>query len=388
MNREANKLTSGRKVTNPMRIYGPNELLADVLEKGLCVGCGACVDLCPYFKTHKGKTAMIFPCTLSQGRCFAYCPKVEVDLDELAECYWGHSYEGTPLGDYQEVVKAKAGEKMTQGSFQTGGTVSALVTLALESGLIDGAVLIDRKGLVPVPRLVPSAEEVIECASSKYMAAPTLASFNQAVAEGKDRLGVVGTPCQVTALAQMRLNPLERSDFTDPVALIIGLFCTWAIDTRSLMALFKGRVDPNRIRKMDLPPPPSEIMVLETDNGRVEIPLSEVRSLVPAGCHICPDMTAEWTDLSVGVVEGQPEWNTLIVRTDRGRELMERGIREGWLVTEALPEENLANLTLAAGNKKKRAWAKAKEEGLLNTKGNGERCALRVPQEVIEKIAA
>jgi len=107
--------------------------------------------------------------------------------------------------------------------------------------------------------------------------------------------------------------------------------------------------------------------------------------LVPAGFHICPDMTAEWTDLSVGVVEGQPEWNTLIVRTDRGRELMERGIAEGWLVTETLPEENLANLTLAEGNKKKRVWAKAKEEGLLNAKGNGERCVLRVNDRVIEK---
>ena len=33
-----------------MQVYGPCELIEDVLKKELCVGCGACVDLCPYFK--------------------------------------------------------------------------------------------------------------------------------------------------------------------------------------------------------------------------------------------------------------------------------------------------------------------------------------------------
>ncbi|MBW2284786.1 MAG: Coenzyme F420 hydrogenase/dehydrogenase, beta subunit C-terminal domain [Deltaproteobacteria bacterium] len=134
---------------------------------------------------------------------------------------------------------------------------------------------------------------------------------------------------------------------------------------------------------MDLPPPPAEILVLETDDGRAEIPLSEVRPLIPAGCHICPDMTSEWADVSVGVVEGRPEWNTLIIRTDRARELVEEARKTGWLLTSALPEENLANLRLAAGNKKKRAWTAAEEGGLLNTDGEGSRAAIRVNSEAL-----
>lgn len=366
-----------------MHIYGPNELAEDVLEKGLCVGCGACVGLCPYYSTHRGKTAMVFPCNLTRGQCYAYCPKAEVDLDELANAYWGHPYEGTPLGDHLEVFKSRAGAQLPKGFFQSGGTVSALMAFALETGMVERAVLTDRKGLLPVPCLVTSTEDVVACASSKYTASPTLAAFNNALSEGNGKLGVVGTPCQVSALAQMRLNPIQREDFVDPVSLVIGLFCTWALDTRGLSSLLKGRVNFDAIQRMDLPPPPSEILTLETDAGRIEIPLSEVRPLVPAGCHICPDMTSEWADLSVGVVEGQPEWNTLIVYTRRGRELVEKARARGWLITEALPQENLANLTLAAGNKKKRAWAKAREEGLINTDAaKGARAAIRVNQQV------
>ena len=97
----------------PMQIFGSRELLEAVLKKDLCIGCGACVELCPYFKNYKGKTAMLFPCTLSQGQCFAFCPKAEVDLDVLAARFWKAPYEGTPLGKYRKVLMARAGKWLT-----------------------------------------------------------------------------------------------------------------------------------------------------------------------------------------------------------------------------------------------------------------------------------
>ena len=67
-----------------MQILGSSELLEDVHTKDLCVDCGACVGLCPYFVSHNGKIARLFACTLSQGRCHAHCPKTQVDLNELS----------------------------------------------------------------------------------------------------------------------------------------------------------------------------------------------------------------------------------------------------------------------------------------------------------------
>ena len=368
-----------------MQGFGPKELLEDVYQKDLCVGCGACVELCPYFRSHKGKTAMLFPCDLSQGRCYAYCPKAEVDLDELAVRYWGKDYEGNPIGHYVSVFKAQAGEKAPGGAFQAGGTVSALMAFALDQGIIDGAVLTDREGLVPVARLVTRSGEVVTCASSKYTAAPTLAALNKAVREGYRKIGVVGTPCQVTAVAQMRANPMDQDDFLDPVALVVGLFCTWALETRAFAELLSKRLDIRKIRKMDIPPPPADILVIETEDGVLEISLSDIRPLIPHGCTVCPDMTAEWADISVGILEGDTRWNTLIVRTKRGTDCVNRARKEGWMREEAIPQENLEHLQFAAGNKKKRSLAAAMKEHLVNSTG---RSCLRINPRALEQIMA
>jgi coenzyme F420 hydrogenase subunit beta len=370
------------------QIFGSNELLEDVLQKGLCIGCGACVELCPYFRNYRGKTAMLFPCTLPEGRCHAYCPKTEVDLDALSEGMWGKPYDPGPLGNYREIVKARAGAAMEKGSFQAGGTVSSLMTFALKTGLIDAAVLTDQEHMVAVPRLVTRAEEVVQCAASKFIAAPTLSALNRAIKDGYERIGVVGTPCQVTAIAQMRQNPLDREDFKDPVALVVGLFCTWALDTRQLIDFLSRRLDISSIRRMDIPPPPAEILVIETEGERLEISLEEVRPLVPKACQICPDMTSEWADVSVGVMEGEPGWNTLIVRSETGAGLVREAVRAGYLVTENMPETSLDHLGFAAGNKKKRALTRAEEEGVLNCGEEGKRSALRVRAEVVDEIMA
>ena len=72
-------------------------------------------------------------------------------------------------------------------------------------------------------------------------------------------------------------------------------------------------------------------------------------------CRYCLDMTSEFADISVGSVEGLKGWNTAIVRTRRGAELMEMARAKGKLETATLPPGNLAHLKEAARLKKKRA---------------------------------
>jgi coenzyme F420-reducing hydrogenase beta subunit len=73
-------------------------------------------------------------------------------------------------------------------------------------------------------------------------------------------------------------------------------------------------------------------------------------------------MTAEFTDLSVGVFEGQNDLNTLIIRTEAGAELVAEAERDGYLILGELPQENLDHLTGAAANKKKKALSKDRED--------------------------
>jgi len=66
-------------------------------------------------------------------------------------------------------------------------------------------------------------------------------------------------------------------------------------------------------------------------------------------------MTSEFADISVGSVEGVQDWNTVIVRTDVGAELVKLALNRGGLKTEKLPPANLAHLREAALLKKKQA---------------------------------
>jgi coenzyme F420 hydrogenase subunit beta len=371
-----------------MHVFGSNELMEDVQGRELCIGCGACVELCPYFKNYKGKTARMFACTLTEGRCYAHCPKAEVDLGELANRHWGEDYQASPLGKHIKIAAARAGKKAPQGKHQAGGTVTSLIDLALRERVIDAAVLTGRKLLEPTADVVTDPDKAPDYAASKFTAAPTLAALNRGIAAGHTRLGVVGTPCQMTAVAKMRMNPLDREDFSDPIGLTIGLFCNWALDARNLAKFLSTRFDLDEITGMDIPPPPANVLVVETSKGKSEIPLDDIRPLIPETCFICPDMTSEWADVSVGMYEGRPGWNTLIIRTERGADLADKAVEKGWLEVESFPKENAAHLADAARLKKERALRTAQKRGVLNTEEEGKRAALRIPVEAVDAVLA
>ena len=98
-------------------------------------------------------------------------------------------------------------------------------------------------------------------------------------------------------------------------------------------------------------------------------------------------MTAEFSDVSVGVLEGRTDMNTLVVRTERGAALVDEAVKEGWLVIEEMPAENLEHLIWAAGNKKRRAFLKARDEGMVNRAGDARAC-MRVNPDTVDTIVA
>jgi coenzyme F420 hydrogenase subunit beta len=367
-----------------MKHFGAGKLVDSVIQAGLCCGCGACINLCPYFQSYRGKTAALFPCNLETGRCFAYCPKIELDPDGLSRFLFNKPYDGSPLGAFRSIHISRAGAKVKKKAFQSGGTVSALIYFALRSKRMRGAVLTGRHGLLPVPSLVTRPADVFLRSLSKYAAAPTLAALNGAIAEGYGDLGVVATPCQAAAIAQMRSNPMNDPSFKDPTALVVGLFCTWALDFRRFEAFLAEKMSLPEIVKIDIPPPPASVLEVYLKEGKREFPLDEIRSFVPEACAYCPDMTAEFADVSVGVLEGRPDMNTLIIRTERGEEIVREARRQGYLELDELPDENRDHLMGAAANKKKRGILRCREAGRLN--GEEGKACLRLSAETTERI--
>ncbi len=337
-------------------IKGPQELDREVIKADLCTLCGACVGLCPYFRAYQGRVVVMDNCNLSQGRCYSFCPRTPSDLEAVNLSFFGLPYPGNALGTYRQVVMAKSLDKNTLAKGQYGGVTSALGAMALKRKMIDGLVLTRRgKDLHSSGALAVNKKQVLACAGSNYVASPTLAAFNREIQGPCPKIGAVGIPCQVLALAKMRINPLENKNHIEKLGLVIGLFCTWALSYKETAHFLKQEYPLGQIAKMDIPPPPANVFQLQGVKGLKSISLDIIRKFVRPSCSFCLDLTAEFSDISAGAVEGVPGWNTLIIRTARGQELLEEARRAGALEIAEIPRANLQHLKEASLLKKKRA---------------------------------
>jgi coenzyme F420 hydrogenase subunit beta len=338
------------------KIKGIGDLFKEVIDKGLCTVCGACLGDCPYVVFYKGKIRMLDFCNRTEGHCYEYCPRTFTDLDAISQKIHGTFYTGDEIGTVRQVVMARAGDARTRTKGQYGGTVSALLAMALDDGLIDAAILsknTDEK--LPAGFVARSAAQVMEGAGSNYMAYPALEAFNRMPKDGKDRLGIVVTPCQAIALAKMATSPPPQRVSMSNVRLSIGLFCTWALAYDRFYEFLKNNVSPVKIKKFDIPPPPASRFDLYIGKEVKSYPLDDIRGYRMSTCAYCLDMTAEFTDISVGSAEGVEGWNTVIVRTQRGVDIIEDAKKKGRLEIKDLPAQNLAHLKEASLNKKARA---------------------------------
>jgi len=361
-----------------LEVKGCRELQSEVLARDLCTLCGACVGMCPYLVAYRGRIVALDDCDLREGRCYVFCPRTSVDLDLLSQTVFGVPYPADALGTVRQIVLARASDEAVRSKAQFGGTVTALASFALDQGLIDSAVLTTSdESILPSGTPAENKAQILDCAGSNFVAAPTLAAFNRLSEGDAQSIGVVGIPCQALALAKMRASPLENRNNIDKLKLVIGLFCTWALRYEGLARFLADKVPLNQIVKFDIPPPPANLFQVFTNSDRIDISLDDVRPFVRPTCDVCIDLTAEFADVSVGAAEGIKGWNTLIVRSDIGSELVEAARAKGVIETDPLPEQNLAHLKEASLAKKKRGLKKiiettGSDEDLLYLKLTGE----------------
>lgn len=336
-----------------------DRLTSEVINQGLCVACGACLGLCPHLIFLDGQVAAPDACGLSEGRCIDLCPmdpapEPATRRQELHQAL-GSSYQ-PPIGPVIEAWQGRAVAADLQGKVQYGGVVSELVSLALEEGLVGEAVVTvaGQRG-VPQGARAKNRPEVLAAAGSIYAGGGALGELNRALAEPADHsLAVVGLPCQVLAIAGMKSHPRYPAA-AQRLGLVIGLFCTMNLPVRGLRRLLQAEGVEGPVLKSDFPPPPAGVYQVWNQSGLHELPIEKVRDIRFSGCALCPDLTAELSDLSVGACEGRPGLNTILVRTSAGAKLVERARKLGRLELEPAAAESMDHLQIAATNKRARA---------------------------------
>ncbi|MDO4870171.1 MAG: Coenzyme F420 hydrogenase/dehydrogenase, beta subunit C-terminal domain [Bacillota bacterium] len=346
------------------------ELERKVVKNDLCTNCGACQGMCPYWKSFEGRTFVDYECDRNEGRCKYFCPRMPADLGALMDRFFDAKDIIPQLGAVKELYLTRAADPQIRAKAQHGGSVTALVELALAEGFIDAAVL-SQAGkaqdgtLDPAGCIVTDPADVRKCSGSSFQIPPTLAVLNEALKEDEYKsIGLVGTPCKSLAAYKMMSKPFEDNDNNaDNIGMVFGLFCGWGLDWKGMEALGDaGHVDilPSKYHRMDM------------DDRQVD--LDEVLPLVRKNCEFCYDMTAEFADISIGGARSSEGWdvdkgwNQLIVRSEKGQKLVELAREKGVLEFREFGGEDakaaaLDKLKNASASKKAKAVKALTEAG-------------------------
>jgi coenzyme F420 hydrogenase subunit beta len=312
------------------------DLKKEVWETGLCSGCGGCVAVCPAdaisFHEHGDTSTPVqsgyckevtdgVPC----GACYAVCPSILPPGTET-------------LGNYIEIIAAKTTRDIPRR--QSGGAVTAILSHALDTGMIDAVVTIgeDRFTLRPVSVVITSKEQLFHEAGSRYSWwVPLLAALKTAVVNRKyKKIAVVGVPCAVQAIARIRSSEHELlKPYTRSIRLIIGLFCTESFDYEALIEnklKSEHKIATWEIKKLDVR---GKLIVTMQDGSTFSFPMKELDDIVRTGCHHCTDTTSIFSDLSAGSV-GSPEgYTTLVIRNPIGKAFFESAVLANDLIITA-----------------------------------------------------
>lgn len=336
-------------------------LKKSVLEQDLCTGCGACVGLCPYQVIHADRTVQLFDCDLVDGKCSDFCPRIPADLNAIRESLYDAADLTDEIGPLKRFLITRATDPDLRARAQHGGTVTALLELAMKEGLIDAAIVAGQNDRRECEGLLLDESGVLHnYTKSRFLVSPTVAAFNRLPERDGRQIGVVATPCQAIALAKMKTAKIDGYTKAQSLGLVIGLFCGWTMALEKFHRLLEQYDLPVKtLSGMDIPAG-KNVLQLQTPGGSVEVPMTEVETCIRTACRYCTDSTAEFADLSVGAARYGDDaqmrgWNQVVVRSCRGEDLIRMALEKGVLEIREAPMHALQALKNAAVEKKKKA---------------------------------
>lgn len=332
-------------------------LYEEVVATEICCGCSACIVACPHkvldlFDFDPIQTDPRSPfdncvhgeegCSLCAMACLRLNPKVDL-IEEVV-----HGERRKPdqiYGKYLYKTLARAREGAVLEKGQDGGLVTALLAWGMEIGELDGAVVAapsDKVAWLDEPRVVTSKEELLAAAGSRYTYCATPLGLKEAAARKLKNVALVGVSCESTAVRNLAAEGIKR--WTRPVKLILGLMCTETFDYEAFMigkVQHEMGIDLDDIVKVNVK---GKVILTMKDGSDIEIPLKFARPTANEWCHHCPDFAAEHADLSCGGL-GMEGWTMVLVRSERGRDYLERAVEAGIVeLRDAEEEPNALNI--------------------------------------------
>jgi coenzyme F420 hydrogenase subunit beta len=327
------------------------ELKAEVIDTDLCTGCAGCVISCPhdvigydhsqggYRPFHLEEELGPDDCVHGQKGCTTCtraCPRFRAWEFQANEHLFARDREPDEMaGIYSDILLTRASDEMVHRMGQDGGLVSAILLWAIEHDYIDAALVSyleggpDSGSWKAVPGVASTREEILAAAGSRYTYSANTLAIDEALAAGHRRLALVGMSCQSSVPPVMWAR--KAGKIGKPILFNLGLLCSKTFDDAIFEELFEAKY---RLRRTDIVKMNIKgVFQIWTRSGDYhEINLKECHAWTRDGCNHCPDFSAEHADISCGGIGKDNDWTLTIVRTELGREIIQRMISDGSII--------------------------------------------------------
>jgi coenzyme F420 hydrogenase subunit beta len=284
------------------------------------------------------------------------CPNTR-DLDE--ELKKRTKWEA-PIGSVIDLASAQTTNPMVGERGTDGGVVTSLLLYLLDNHMIDAALVSRSDGpFHRAPLLATTGEEIISSAGSHYDESFHIgelgsyySTYSPAMYELKrlregfmNRVAMVGTPCQIHTVRKMQVLKIIPSDV---IKYYFGLFCMENFSFNDLQMgplSNKYGFDLTQVVKVNV----KEDFFVYLEDGRViHIPFEDIDSIARPACLVCPDFSAEYSDISFGGL-GSPEgYTTVLIRSEKGK----------WVYREALSAGYIKERRFSSVQKARSDWMK------------------------------
>jgi coenzyme F420 hydrogenase subunit beta len=265
---------------------------------------------------------------------------------------------GAELGKYKSCVSARSTDKEILKHAQDGGIVTQLFGFALDEGIIDGAIVAATKEFAhkhpekammdnsnmefhepwrPIPVVVTTKEDMIAAAGTKYNISPNVSLIKEATRSfGLDKVGIVGTPCQMQAIRKGILYPVGLRDVGASIALAVGIFCMENFPYQSILQLVEDHaaMKMEAVKKMEIGK--GKFWVYGKRGQVIQLPLKVTHKYEQPGCHVCLDYVANVSDISTGSVGSPDGWSTVFVRSKIGDSVWAKAMAAGCFETQPI----------------------------------------------------
>lgn len=325
--------------------------LLNIANMQFCTGCGTCAGICPQnaismvIDERRGEyrplrnEARCKQC----GICGEVCPLSSVGFDKMNEFTFGKIPKDVMLGNHIGCYTGYSTDHAIRTSSASGGLITQLLVFALQEGIIDGALVTrwsQHNPLEPEPFIARTEQDLIAASKSKYCPVPANVALKKIInADAGNTFAVVGLPCHIHAI---RRAEMLNKKLKERILLHLGIVCGHVPSTLATgYMLHTIGIREDCVRKMEYRGNgwPGKISISLNDGHQVLIPyrhqytmggiLSSI-AFTPLSCILCPDGTAELSDISFGDAwlpqfqDDEIGRSVIIVRTNKGKQLIER----------------------------------------------------------------